>query len=332
LLATPFLLENLMPCLKLRVSLLVLTSSLGLSLSHNFARAQPASEKSVTAVSQSQIIVEPSLAALNDDFKKLYRAQTNSVMQDSPLILLVGSDAVTTLLGKTRVVYPVSGPYDEMKSALHSVLGFQGLMTRLAAEPSLNDGVALTDFSKKLGELLTLVPQTAASADLKRQAIEVITQLKEATDQSIMRKTVNQNEVKAVLAKVRPTILSIAQQVGRLSGESLKIALLGIQSEVKPEDWARAIAVIPGPITARLNNLNVAVTASVMGRNLIGERIFYSENIYDEQGMIAFVEMLMRDKKLSTVLFDNPYRMWRDLLADASADYVDQDFVTALAK
>jgi hypothetical protein len=90
--------------------------------------------------------------------------------------------------------------------------------------------------------------------------------------------------------------------------------------------------VIPGPITARLNNLNVAVTASVMGRNLIGERIFYSENIYDEQGMIAFVEMLMRDKKLSTVLFDNPYRMWRDLLADASADYVDQDFVTALAK
>ena len=53
-----------------------------------------------------------------------------------------------------------------------------------------------------------------------------------------------------------------------------------------------------------------------MDCDLLGKRIFYLENIYDEAGIISFIEMLMRNKKLAIMLFDDPYRMRRDFLAD----------------
>ena len=58
-----------------------------------------------------------------------------------------------------------------------------------------------------------------------------------------------------------------------------------------------------------------------MDRDLLGKRIFYSENIYDQASIISFIEMLMRNKKLSIMLFDDPYRMWRDFLADTTSNF-----------
>lgn len=58
-----------------------------------------------------------------------------------------------------------------------------------------------------------------------------------------------------------------------------------------------------------------------MDRDLLGKRIFYPENIYDEAGIISFIEMLMRNKKLAIMLFDDPYRMWRDFLVDTTSNF-----------
>jgi hypothetical protein len=136
----------------------------------------------------------------------------------------------------------------------------------------------------------------------------------------------------SVLAKVGPNIVTVVKEMGQESAETLKAILVLIQSKTSKEVWDQTIAVIPGPITARLNNLNVAVTASVMGRELMGKRIFYSENFYDEPGIRSYVAMLMRDKRLSIMLFDDPYRMWRDLFADTSETIIEKDFFVPLAK
>lgn len=42
--------------------------------------------------------------------------------------------------------------------------------------------------------------------------------------------------------------------------------------------------------------------------------------------------ILCRDKKLSTTLCDDQYRMWRDFLADTSSKIIEKDYFTPLVK
>jgi hypothetical protein len=296
------------------------------------SKAQDRAEKRPLQDTSQISVLDQSFIRLNDGFRKLYYEPTKAIMDQIPLILIIGSDSVTALAGESRTVYPLPNTYAEMKASLHSVLGFQGLMVMLSGNSDDMQWQKAIRYSKDLGELLTLIPQTDAKPKDKELTIEFVTQLKTATDEFIKQKKVNENQVHSVLAKVRPIILTVVKDIGQESAESLKNILVSIQSKTNKDVWDQTIAVIPGPITARLNNLNAAVTASVMGRDLLGKRIFYSENFYDEAGIRSYVAMLMRDKKLSVMLFDNPYRMWRDLLADTSETIIDEDFFIALAK
>ena len=295
-------------------------------------KAQETSDKRPVQNTSTPSSLDQSFNRLNDGFRKLYYEPTKAIMDQLPLILIIGGDSVTTLAGESRTVYPLPNTYAEIKASLHSVLGFQGLMVMLLGNTDDAQWQKAIHLSKDLGELLTLIPQTDAKPNVKRLTIEFVAQLKTTTDEFIKQKQVNENQVLSVLTKVRPTILNVAKEIGQESAESLKNILVSIQSKTSKVVWDQTIAVIPGPITARLNNLNTAVTASVMGRDLLGKRIFYSENFYDEAGIRSYVAMLMRDKKLSDMLFDNPYRMWRDLLADTSETIIDADFFTPLAR
>ena len=295
-------------------------------------QAQDSADKRPPQNTSQLSAVDQSFNSLNEEFRKLYREQTKAIMDEIPLILIVTADSVTALSGQSRTVYLLPNIYSEIKASLHSVLGFQGLMVKLSGNVDDEQWQKAIQYSKYLSELLTLIPQTTAQQKTKQSTIEFVTQIKKATDDFIKHKKVNENQVQAVLTKVRPIILNVAKDIGQESAESLKAILVSIQAKTSKSDWDRTIAVIPGPITARLNNLNIAVTASVMGRELLGKRIFYSENVYDEAGIISYIEMLMRDKKLSVMLFDDPYRMWRDLLADTSTTIIDTDFFTPLAK
>lgn len=308
------------------LSILLVSNSLVFAQGHESAqKVQPQNSEQLSAVDQA-------LNRMNDGFRKLYVEQTKAVMKDVPLILIVSGDGVTALSGQTRTIYPLPKVSNEIKASLHSVLGFQGLMVKLSGTTDSTEWQKAKSLSKDLGELLSLIPQTDANSNIKQSTIEVVTQLKNATDTFIKQKKVSEEDIKTVLAKVRPSILLAAKGIGQEFAQSLKSLLISIQSKTSKSDWEKTIAVIPGPITARLNNLNAAVTASVMGPELLGKRIFYSENVFDEAGILSYVEILMRDKNLSIMVFGDPYRMWRDLLADTSETIIDTDFFIPLAK
>lgn len=296
------------------------------------AQAQDLADKQQAQNTPQLSPVNKSLNSLNQEFRRLYYEQTTVVMDEFPLILIISGDSVTALSGQSRTIYPLSNTPTEIKAALHSVLGFQGLMVKLSQNKDDAQWNQVIGYSKYLSELLILIPQTSAQQKTKQLTIEFVTQIKNTTDEFIKQKRVDENQLNAVLTKVRPIILNVAKDAGQVAAESLKSVLVSIEAKTSKRDWDQTIAVIPGPVTARLNNLNIAVTASVMGRDLLGKRIFYSENIYDEKGIVSFVEMLMRDKKLSTMLFDDPYRMWRDFLADTSSTIIETDYFTPPAK
>jgi len=105
-----------------------------------------------------------------------------------------------------------------------------------------------------------------------------------------------------------------------------------VQADASPQEWANVVAVVTGPMTPRRNNLETAIVASVLGKEHLGTRIFYSENIFSVDGALDYLQIVAGDQELSRDVFGDPQRMWEDLFAPVSRTLVEGDFYTELGK
>jgi hypothetical protein len=55
-----------------------------------------------------------------------------------------------------------------------------------------------------------------------------------------------------------------------------------------------------------------------------GRRIVYAEGLWDEEKAMNLLGTLRLDGKLSVAVFNDPYRMYHDLLADVARPIIDE--------
>ena len=79
-------------------------------------QAQDAADKRPPQNTPQLSVVDQSLNRLNEGFRKLYREQTKAIMDELPLILIIGGDRVTALSGQSRTVYLLPNTYNEIKA------------------------------------------------------------------------------------------------------------------------------------------------------------------------------------------------------------------------
>lgn len=290
-----------------------------------------------TAAWSQSVAIEPTLMAtklanLNQAFLSFYRSQTPSVSADLPLIIIIHNDGVTAIEPNQKTRYAFSPSINEIKSALHAVLGYQGLMSELAMPNSAIEWSEADRFLSSLIKLKNLIPDTQASASTRKDTMALISQLEQATRTAITRQKVDSQDIVTTLSTVKPLLITIVNEIGQTSVQAMIAALRAIEERVSPQTWEKVVIVVPGPATARMDNLGLAAAAEVLGESALGKQIFYSEAIYDDKSVIAYVQLLMRDKRFSTLMFDQPYRMWRDLFADTSKVYLDKDTLAPLAR
>jgi hypothetical protein len=70
----------------------------------------------------------------------------------------------------------------------------------------------------------------------------------------------------------------------------------------------------------------------VLGEDLLGSRIFYSENLFTTPQALSYLGTVLGDSQLSVDMFDSRTWMWRDVFAPVSREWVRGDFYTALAR
>jgi hypothetical protein len=272
------------------------------------------------------------LADLNMGFISLYRAQNPAVLAQLPLIVIINYDGVIAIEPTKRTQYAFSPGHYEMKTALHAVLAYQGLMNELTESNSTLTWGDADRFSDSLVELTSLIPKTQASTAAQQGATAVISKLQQATRTAIAQQKVTTKDIALTLSSVEPEVMAVNNEIGQSIINAMIATLKAIEEKVTPSIWEKVIVVVPGPATARVNNLGLAAAATVLGKSALGKQIFYSEAIYDDEGILRFVQMLMRDKHFSTLMFDQPYRMWRDVLSETSEKYLNENTGAQLAR
>ena len=303
------------------------------------------------------------LEALNTNYRALYRQRTQQVLESLPLVLVVQNNMITAVRGHHRKLYAVPiQRYNEARAVVHAALGFHGLLSLqgqgaagATAEPDTSvSGPAagamstshaqahgapgastqalatLHAFQNDLDRTTQALRHSTLARNEKALAQEILTTLRTATEDSIRSGRLTAEDIAAALKTAEPKLSALAASIGEAHAQALQNALRRAQADATEAEWSQAVAVVTGPATPRRNNLETAATASVLGVEHLGTRIFYSENIFDVDGALSYLQTLVGDRELSQYVFGQPHRMWEDLFAPVSRGLVDQDFYTAL--
>ena len=280
-----------------------------------------------------QGVVDDSLALLNIELRAWYGARRAEVLADQPLVLVVSGGGVVAVRGDDSTAYPVDlTDYNQVKAMMHGVLGFQGIMRTTAEARGAADWSDVAEFLGQLQQVRALIPDTALTATGKTRVASAYDRLIAVTQRALDSRTIAVKTGRSTLREVRPRMMPEVKWIGRRHAHDVEAALLAAKADATKAEWASVVAVVTGPMTPRRDNLETAVVARVLGEDLLGSRIFYSENLFSTSQALSYLGTVLGDSEFSVDMFDSPTRMWRDLFAPVSREWVGDDFYTALAR
>jgi len=276
--------------------------------------------------------VNAQLAGLNTDFRGWYADRRAEVMAEQPLILVVSNSGVTAIRNGQQAKYSVDlTAYTQVKSVLHAVLGFQGLMRSTVAAGQQPDWAEVEQLIGQLQDARALIPSTLIPEDLQPGVVGAYDTLIDTAQRALDRRWVTHRNVESALRSARDGVMPAVLWIGREHARNIRSVLQTAKRDATPEEWSRVVAVATGPMTPRRDNLETAVTAKVLGPQWLGSRIFYSENLFSTTDALNYLGTVLTDAQFSEDMFESSTRMWRDVFAPVSREYVADGFYTALA-
>jgi hypothetical protein len=277
--------------------------------------------------------VDDSLATLNLEFRGWYADRRAEVLADQPLVLVVSNAGVVAVRGDDSTTYAVDlTGYNQVKALLHGLLGYQGLMrVTAAAGPNANWDDVET-FLGQLQQARALIAQTVMPSAERAKVRSAYDTLIRSVEAALAARSITVRQVRETLRTARPGMIPAVVWIGRRHANDMEAALLSVRGDATAREWGTVVAVVTGPMTPRRDNLETAVTAKVLGPELLGSRIFYSENLFSVPQAMSYLGTVLGDSEFAVDTFGSPTRMWRDLFAPVSKEWVPRDFYTALAR
>lgn len=281
--------------------------------------------------SESPAEVTAELADLNSEFREWYGAGRAELIEDLPLVLIVSNQGVIAIRQSSTANYQVDlTAYTQVKSVLHAALGFQGLMRTTLEAGESADWAEIEHLIQSLDQGRALIPSTELPSNLQVQVVGAYDRMIATAQKAVETRSVSSTEIRQTLQSVEELIYPSVLWIGQKHAKNIKSVLQTAKKDSTGNEWKQAVAVVTGPMTARRDNLETAVTARVLGPEKLGSRIFYAEGVFSTNGALSYLSTVLGDAQFSQDMFDSSTRMWRDLFSDTSRLYVESDFYTSL--
>ncbi|MBA4187611.1 MAG: hypothetical protein C0467_06285 [Planctomycetaceae bacterium] len=273
----------------------------------------------------------PELDTLNIAARKMYAGARTLELSTIPVIIVVsGDDLVLRKGGKRTVVTVIPAEYHTLKSVAHSTLG---LYTHLAFEPGRPLGDERMKTLKEYHSLMTAavpaVEKFGFDAETLARQKRILARAIEFTAKVIEDGKVSWGDLSRFCRASRPDVLANAAAACKAQLLGTHRQVMEWKKDLTAEEWATLTVVIPGVQTARAENAAVQYFARMFGESVgEGRRVVYAESLWDEEKAMNLLGTLRLDGKLSVAVFGDPFRMYRDLLADVARTAID-DIVAA---
>lgn len=286
------------------------------------------SETSAATLAQAGAPDDP-IAKLNMTFRSLYGANREQLLAETPLaaLTLIGTGEIWRVeYGKLSKCYQPDQTLPKIKGLMHAVLDAHGAWSQLLRGRDSSLALqAAKQLNEALGEAIESV-STELPVELALPARDVLIELKRLSDGWLSGRHATADEFPSALKRVNPQLERVITVVGQAAYSALRDGFEAFRRDSSPNDWRQCFVGVCGPGQGRRDNIEIAAAMSVMGREAVGVRLLYLENALTIADGLRFLAAAIVERDLGQAVFDDQYRMWRDLLADTAIEYAGGSF------
>jgi hypothetical protein len=291
-----------------------------------WSHGRPPQEQPVGAGQPAEVKSVPEeLEALNRASRKLYAGGRALELSTIPAVIIVsGDELVLRKNGKRTAVTVIPPEYHALKCVAHATLA---LFAHLAHEPGKPLG---DDRLKALKEYRALLAAAAPAVEACGFDLDTLTRQKrlvarglEFADKVLKDAQVSADDLTKYCRASRPDVMANCAAAARAQLLATHRQVTAWKKDMTPEEWAGLTVIVQGGQTPRAENAAVQYFARLLGESGEGRRIVYAEGLWDEDKALNLLGTLRLDGKLAVAVFNDPSRMYRDILADAARAAVD---------
>jgi hypothetical protein len=261
---------------------------------------------------------------LNEAFRKQHAEAREREWSRRGPVILVEFEKLTLFAGderKSANVLPVR--YDRLKSIAHTPFAIY-----LALEGSVDKPLDDRQRSnlKEIASRIEAVRNVLATADFTPDEVdrqrEILDRCTRFISDTLKFATVSTKALTAFAGEMRPLMMKNSDEAAELQIRGYDRQVAEWQHEFPALDWKSLKVVISGSALPRKQNLATQYFARLLGVRGEGPRLVYAESLYDEAKALRLLKATAVDAKAGSTFFDDPSRLHRDLLADATEKFL----------
>ncbi|HEY2784768.1 MAG TPA: hypothetical protein VGJ05_07305 [Fimbriiglobus sp.] len=266
------------------------------------------------------------LETLNVASRKMYADARTRELSTIPVVIIVsGDDLVLRKNGKRTVATTLPAEYHALKCVAHSTLA---LFTHLSFEPGKPIGAerskTLADYRALLTAARPAVEKCGLGPASRDRQMRILDRALAFADKVMRDGQVSENDLAMFCRSERSDVMANGADAVTAQLSATHKQVMAWKADMTAEEWAGLRVIVCGGQTPRSENAAVQYFSRVLGEARgEGRRVVYAESLWDEEKAVNLLGTLRLDGKLSVAMFGDPYRLYRDLLADSARRAID---------
>lgn len=268
--------------------------------------------------------IDMALVDLNSSFIKAHAtARKLNLENNGPIILLRGRQLVL-VNNNTETITNINFPeYDIFKVFSHiPVAIYLMLGPPDAGNLDFERFQQLRRYLKKMERVEENIDQISLKdTDLERQKIMLLLS-KRFLKTVIGQQEYSTNDLYSFMRRMLPMIKANISGAAKSQIDAIHHQIMSWKRKISPNDWKNLRVVTQGAVLARNGNLVKQYFKHLLHIEKEGMRLAYMELYFPPTPMLTLLATRSVDRGIGLAVFDNPDRMFRDVLSDAATTYI----------
>ncbi len=290
------------------------------------SHGQPPEKPAALAPAEAKKGVPAELEALNQASRQLYAGGRALELSTIPAVIIVsGDDLILRKNGKRTAVTVIPTEYHNLKCIAHSALALFAHLSHEPGKPLSEERMkALKEYRDLIAAAAPAVEACGFDADTLTRQKRIIARGLEFIDKVLKDGQVSADDLTKYCRASRPDVMANCGAAAKAQLTATHRQVMAWKKEMTAEEWAQLTVIVQGVQTPRVENAAVQYFVRIFGETSgEGPRVVYAEGLWDEDKAMNLLGTRRLDGKLSVAVFNDPFRMYRDILADVARAAID---------
>ena len=273
--------------------------------------------------SSSSSQLDKSLQDINSSFINAHSAARKFDLAEGPIILYRNGQLILIKNDTKITANVIFQTYHTFKVFAHIPVAIYLMLSPQGEGPINSKNLQLLrSYYKKLEYVHKNMHQIKLnSTELKKQKI-ILSRSIEFLKTILDNEKFNNKELISFTQGMLPFINANIESAARNQLDAIHWQVMAWKSEMAPEYWKKLRVAIQGAVLARNGDLTKQYFKRLLNIKKEGLQLVYKELYFPPTPMLTLLATRSVDRGISVAIFNNPDRMFRDVLSDAAASYL----------